>query len=126
MDLAPLFQLAFHATDVVDATQAIEQARARFSAEAKLDGFSYEVVVPGEPDRDWLAERLLKPLVYFCESRGSPIPACPGVFVSLFAGRRLYCIVAAEVIAWASRELGVDVAGLRMQYGLHEQDTTLR
>jgi hypothetical protein len=119
-------QLAFHSSDVVDATQAIEEARARFAAEAKMDGFSYEVMVPAAPDLDWMKDRLLRPLIYFCESRGAPVPACPGVFVSLFAGRNLHCVLGSEVLAWASRELGVPTADLQTRYGLGEQDTALR
>jgi hypothetical protein len=126
IDLGPLLRLAFHTSDVTDATRAIEEARARFSEVAKLDGFSFEVVVPSAVDGDWVLDRVIRPLVYFCESRGAPPPACPGVFVSLFVGSRVHCVVGAEVLAWASRELGVSIPELHARYGLEERDTALR
>jgi Ala-tRNA(Pro) deacylase len=126
IDLGPLLGLAFHSSDVLDATQGIEEARARFAAESKMDGFSYEVMVPTVPDADWVRDRLVRPLIYFCESRGAATPACPGVFVSLFTGRKLHCVLGSQVLAWASSELGVPTADLQTRYGLKEQDTALR
>lgn len=120
--LQPLYDEAFFHAEVQNATVAIEQARARFSEASRMDGFSFEVVVP-EPeltDDAWLAGQLVAPLVYFCQSLGAPPPACPGIFVSLFAGRTLYCVIAAEVIAWASHEIGMSVEDLVERYGTHE------
>jgi hypothetical protein len=126
IDLAPLCAEAFFTCEPTNASEAIDEARGRFSDAAKMDGFSYEVSAPERPDREWLIEGLVRPLIYFCESSGAPLPACPGVFVSLFVGQRLFCIVAAEVIAWAGALLGEEVKDLGVLYGTHESDTALR
>ena len=126
INLQPLFDEAFFHADVESATLAIEQARARFSEEAQLDGFSFEVVVPELADEAWLAGQLVGPLVYFCQSLGAPPPACPGIFVSLFAGQKLHCVIAAEVIAWAGRELGMSTDDLIERYGTHEMEAPPR
>lgn len=126
LDLQPLLDEAFFHAEVEDATRAIEQARERFSAAAHTDGFSFEVVVPPEPDDDWLAGRVVGPLVYFCESTGAPLPACPGVFVSFFRGRELACVLAAEVLAWARARLGLTDEELAERYGTHELETAPR
>ena len=124
IQLQSLLDEAFFQSEVESATRAIEQARARFSEASKLDGFSFEIIVPEVVDDAWLSGQLIGPLVYFCQSLGAPPPACPGIFVSLFSGSRLYCVIAAEVIAWAGRELGMSSDELIERYGTHEEDTS--
>ncbi len=126
MNIEKLLGQAFFEAEAESATPAIESARERFSQLSRTDGFSFEVVAPQQIDEQWLRESLLQPLVYFCESVGSPLPACPGVFVSLFYDSRVHFIVAAEVIAWAEKELQLTTQELGRLYGTHEADTALR
>ncbi len=122
MNIDSLLKEAFFEGDAFSATPIIETARARVSAEANVDGFSFEVVVPDEADADWLRERVLRPLIYFGESAGMPPPACPGVFVTFFRGDRVYCVLGAEVIAWAAQQLGADEQALIREYGPGERE----
>jgi len=47
------------------------------------------IVVPAEPDQQWLREQLVRRLIYVCESEGVPVPECSGTIVELFVGPRL-------------------------------------
>lgn len=102
MEIDSLLNEAFLIADPMRATAAIDEARQRVATEGKLGAFSLEVVVPEDADDRWLEDRLLRPLVYVSESIGTPAPDCPGVFVSFFARGRLFCVLGAEVIAWAA------------------------
>lgn len=126
IDLKRLLDKAFFVEDVQNATEAIERARRKYVETTETAGMSFEVVAPPEPHETWVRERLLRPLVYFCESEGSPIPRCSAVFVSLFVGARLYCLTVGEVMEWAHQQLGLSPERLRDEYGTHEQDTALR
>jgi hypothetical protein len=125
IDLIALLRKAFFIEEVHNGTEAIERAREKFSQATRTAGLSYEVVAPAISDESWVREGLLQPLVYYCESEGMPIPRCPGVFVSLFIGDRLYCITAAAVLKWAEQQLGTSVDELRASYGTHEAETIL-
>jgi hypothetical protein len=126
MNIDSLLQEAFFHDDALRATQLIDTARAQVAAAAHVDAFSMEVVVPDQPDETWLAEHVLRPLVYFCQSTGVPPPACAGVFVTFFRGEQLYCVLAAEVIAWSARQLGVDDKAILERYGTHEDEHSPR
>ena len=106
LDLSPLWKRAFLEGEAREANQRLMDARAAFVAlapgKAGGDPFSYEVVVPPEPELAWLADTLLPPFIYHCETRRAPLPECGAVFVSAFVGERLFCVAAAEVIAFAA------------------------
>jgi hypothetical protein len=114
LDLSPLFALAFLTADAASATAALDEAR------GIAGGRSYEVVVPPRPDLGWLEGTLVSRLVYFCESTRAPLPACGGVFVSLFAGDRLHAVLAADVIAFACEALGASPDELVRRHGTGE------
>jgi hypothetical protein len=111
VDIKSLLREAFVNDRAENATSAIDRARARVAEVGGIAGRSLEVVVPERPDEGWLRERVLGPLVYFCESTGAAPPSCAGVFMSFFYGGRLYCVLGAEILAWAS-ELGIRWQGL--------------
>ena len=69
LDVRGLLQQAYFSTEVTNATQALEEAHKRFIDKHRSDGLSFELVVPGQPDAEWLREKVLRPLVYFCASR---------------------------------------------------------
>jgi len=114
LDLSPLFALAFVTAAAASANTALEEAR------GIAGGRSYEVLVPPEPDLGWLEAGLVSKLVYFCESTRAPLPGCGGVFVSLFAGERLFVVDAADVIAFACEALGVSPDELVRRHGTGE------
>ena len=114
LDLSPLLALAFLTADAARANAALDEAR------AVAGGRSYEVVAPADPDLAWLEAGLVSKLVYFCEATRSPLPACAGVFVSLFVGERLHAILAADVIAFACEKLGVTSDELVQRHGTGE------
>ncbi|HSN33723.1 MAG TPA: STAUR_1299 family protein [Ideonella sp.] len=126
MNIDPLLDEAFLSDEAGHATPAIDAARARVSNIANVGAFSLEVVVPDAPDEDWLRERVLRPLVYFCESTGVPAPACTGVFVTFFRGGRIHCVLGGEVIAWSARELGLDVQAIVDRSGTGEREHAAR
>jgi hypothetical protein len=127
MDLKLLLEKSFYQEQPVkNATISIEKAADDFARRTNTDGMSVEVVVPQDPDEPWIHRMLLRPLVYFCESEGRPIPRCSGVFLSLFRADALYCISGEEVIRWAGKTLGLDAGELRDRYGTHEVETSLR
>ena len=126
MDLKGLFERAFFSEDVDNASVSIDKARDKFIELYKTGAESLEYVVPTDPADDWIRERLLRSITFYCESEGRPIPKCAGVFASLFAGHTLYCIAIPDVIAWAVEEFGASVEALRRTYGTQESDTALR
>jgi hypothetical protein len=114
LDLSPLFALSFLTADAARANAALDEAR------GIAGGRSYEVVVPPEPGVAWFEGALVSKLVYFCESTRAPLPACAGVFVSLFAGERLFAVLAADVIAFACEAIGVSPDELVRRHGTGE------
>lgn len=120
LDLAPLFARAFFTAEAIRSTDALVEARKRFGNSSSGRAFSFEVPVPDRPDHRWFEEALVRKLVYFCESTSAPLPRCTGVFVSFFAGPRLYCVSASEVIAYASEVLGLSSDQLVARYGTGE------
>lgn len=118
MEIDSLFQEAFLIADPMRATEAIGEARQRVATEGKTGGFSLEVVVPADADERWLEARVLRPLVYLGESIGAPAPDCPGIFLSFFARDRLFCVLGAEVIAWAAARQKRSPAELAQAYSV--------
>jgi hypothetical protein len=114
IDLSPILARAFFTAGAADATAALDEARALSS------GRSWEIVVPAEPDAAWLEGTLLKKLVYFCETTRAPLPGCGDVFVSFFAGERLFCVAAADVIAFAGEALGLSTDEMVARHGTGE------
>ncbi|RMG15734.1 MAG: hypothetical protein D6729_12140 [Deltaproteobacteria bacterium] len=126
MDLKPLFDKAFLMDEAINANEALDRARTRFRRAEGEKSFSYEVVVPEEPDAEWLEGTLLRKLVYHCESTRSALPECQGIFVSLFVGDRLYCVPAKDVVAFGCEALDVDVETLVARYGTGELKEAIR
>jgi hypothetical protein len=114
LDLSPLLALAFLTADAAHANAALDEAR------GLTGGRSYEVVVPPAPDAAWFERALVSKLVYFCEVMRAPLPACAGVFVSLFVGDRLYLLHAVDVIAFACEALAVSPDELVQRHGTGE------
>ncbi|WP_044249735.1 STAUR_1299 family protein [Chondromyces apiculatus] len=124
-DLSPLLARAFHTDTATRATAALAEIREQRGGRAARVR-AYEVVVPEGADRAWFEASLLRPLVYFCESGRAPLPACPGVFVALFAGDTLHCIDASEVVSFGCALLGVDSEELVRRFGTGEVRHALR
>lgn len=114
LDLTPLLAQAFLSDDAARANAVIDEAR------GIAGGRSYEVVVPDAPDLAWFEGSLIKKLVYFCEATRAPLPACAGVFVSLFAAGRVHVVLAADVIAFACTTLGASPDTLVARHGTGE------
>ena len=126
IDLSRLLEKAFFAEEVQNASEAVGRALGKAEQVSHIGASPFEFVAPGNPDEAWLSEQLVPRLVYFCESKGTPVPKCAGTIVMLFVGQRLYGIPAEDVIRWASERLGTPVEQLRMQHGTHEIETGLR
>jgi hypothetical protein len=121
-----LLREAFFATEVTNASEALEHATARFTEIYHRPGFSFEIVAPPTPDSDWVREHVVGTLLYHCQSTGVPVPACPGIFVSLFVGMGLHCISAYDVLTWAAHELRETPDDWLVRFGTHECDPTIR
>ena len=126
IDLQPLFDDAFYAEEVQNASESFARALEKYEATQHVGARPFEVVVPDEPDEQWVREGLLQPLIYFCDSEGAVMPNCGGVVVLMFVGSQLYGIVADRVVRWASELLHVPPEQLTAQYGTHEVDTGVR
>ena len=126
IELSGLLEQAFFIDEAQHGSVAIERALETFEQQKHIGTRLVEVVVPEKPDEQWLRERLVGPLIYFCESEGDPVPTCAGVVVALYVGNDFYALTAEKVIKWASEQLGLGVEQLRAQYGTHEVETSLR
>ena len=76
MDVLSLLKEAFFSAEARRATWAIEHARARVTAEAKVGAFSLEVVVPKRPDEQWFWERE-SPVLIQCYGTGERQRSAP-------------------------------------------------
>jgi hypothetical protein len=114
--IARLTAEPFATAPAVAANATIAAAREGRGARA----FSFEVLVPDDAGEAWVREQLLPKLVYLCESRGAPLPACAGVFVSFFVGAELRCVDASVVIARACALLQTTPAALVQAHGTGE------
>ena len=126
IELSGLLEQAFFIDEAQHGSIAIERALETFEQQKHIGTRLVEVVAPEKPDEQWLRERLVGPLIYFCESEGDPVPTCAGVVVALYVGNDFYALTAEKVIKWASEQLGLGVEQLRAQYGTHELETSLR
>lgn len=125
-DLNRLLEKAFFVTEVTNANQVLEQASRKYLDLHKAAGMSFEVAPPRAPDESWAKERLLRPLVYYCESSGRTLPECRGTYLAMFIGNRFHAVAVDQVIAWAREELGLGAEELHEMYGTHEAETALR
>lgn len=105
---------AFHAAAAAGANEAIELVRRNLS---EGDALSYEAVLPERDPMKHLSEVVLPRLVYFLDCRGAPLPAAPGVFVSLFAGDRLYFLHPKDVLDVLSRATGISIEEMVRRFG---------
>jgi hypothetical protein len=126
MDLNPLLEKAFFTEEVENASEAVERALDKFEEMTHIGARPFEVVVPVNPDEDWLRDRFVSRLVYVCESEGMPIPKCGGTIIALFIGRHMYAIAAEQAIRFGCDVLDTTVDELHAQYGTHDLDTALR
>lgn len=126
MDLRPLLDRAFLVAEAREANAALARAREEFARTPDAKSFSYEAVVPEDPDPAWLTDGLIRKVVYHCESTRSPLPECAGVFVSLFVGQRLFCISAADVVGFACEVLELTPEILVERFGTGESRQPLR
>jgi len=120
IDTGPLLATAFFVEEVQNASESIARA-----LESHTGARVFETVAPDDPDDAWVDD-VIRRLVYFCESEGSPVPRCGAVVVALFHQGRLYGITAENAVRWGSETLGVSPEELRRRYGLAEVETALR
>jgi hypothetical protein len=124
IDLSALFETQVYVEDVQSASEAIAHALEEYESKSHIGARVFEVVAPDDPDEAWVTERLVHPLIYFCESEGFSIPNCRGVLVALYVGNTLHAIAAEQVIRWAAEEIGSTVENLHDRFGTHESTTS--
>lgn len=126
IEMRPLFETAFFVEEVQNASESIERALETYEANTHTGARVFEVVAPDDPDDAWVDDKLVRRLVYFCESEGSPAPRCGGVIVALFHAASVYGITAEQAVRWGSGILGLAPDELRQRYGLSEAETAQR
>ncbi len=99
-----------------EANEAIAQMRQDEGTEDR-PAMSYEVVLPAENPVEYLTETLLPRLVYFLDCAGAKLPQCPGVFLSLFQGDRLFFIRAADAVDELAKITGLLPARMTELFG---------
>lgn len=99
-----------------EANEAIAQMRRAEGTEDR-PAMSYEVVLPEERPVEYLKDDLLPRLVYFLDCSGAKLPQCPGVFLSLFQGDRLFFIRAADAVQELSKISGLEPARMTELFG---------
>lgn len=115
-DTTELLSLAFERAPANMANIAIQRARDSVGGESSL-AVSYELLMPDGNVRPWLLDTVLPRLVDYLESRGSGLPRCPGVFLSVFSGDTLHFIHARDAVALLSQWSGLSFDELRTRYG---------
>ncbi|HZN94615.1 MAG TPA: STAUR_1299 family protein [Myxococcales bacterium] len=110
-----LLERAFHRARAAEAN--VEMARVREQEGGFAQATSYELVLPTERAVEHLTARVLPRLVYFLECRGSRLPHCAGVFVSIFAGDDLYFVRASDMVVELSRLSGLSLEEMVERYG---------
>ena len=128
VDLSRLLEKAFFEEKAVhNASECVARALEKFEAQRQAGARVFEVVAPREePNEQWLRERLVHPLIYYCESEGLSVPRCAGVIVALYVGTGMHAIAAEDVLGWASEILAETAEELRDEYGTHEGESALR
>ena len=115
-DTNDLLRLAFDRAPANLANPAIHHIRDQVGGESSL-ATSYEFLLPDGNVRAWLLDYLLPRLVDYLESRGSKLPHCGGVFLSVFSGDTLYFLHARDAVALFSQWSGLSFDELRQRYG---------
>ena len=111
-----LLERAFHRARAVEANAAMARVREQEGSDL-AQATSYELVLPAERAVEHLTARVLPRLVYFLECRGSRLPHCAGVFVSIFAGDDLYFVRASDMVVELSRLSGLSLEEMVERYG---------
>jgi hypothetical protein len=114
--LKALLLRAFGQASAADANLVIDEVRADEASEL-AEALSYEIVLPASEPVAFLTSNALPKLVYFLECRGVRIPRCPHIFVSLFAGDRLYFLRCEDFIDELSTLTGLSPAEMVKRYG---------
>ncbi|MET0403081.1 MAG: STAUR_1299 family protein [Cystobacter sp.] len=115
-DTTELIHLAFDRAPASLANVAIQRAREQALGDGSL-ATSYELLLPDGNVRAWLLNTQLPRLVDYLESRGSRLPRCGGVFLSVFVGDTLHFIHARDALALFSRWSGLSFDVMRERYG---------
>src|SRR5437870_5571478 len=111
-----LLARAFHRARAAQANTEMARMREQEGGAGGL-ATSYEVVLPPERAAQHLTAQVLPRLVYFLECRGSRLPSCAGVFVSIFAGDQLYFVRAGDMVEELSRLSGLSLEQMVERYG---------
>ncbi len=116
MTLQPLLERAFETVRAADANVEIDRVRTS-RADGLNEVLSYEVLADERAGLEGLAQKVLPKLVYFLDCRGLKLPEVAGVFVSLFAGDRLYFLHVKDFFEVVAPVTGLDVPALVKKYG---------
>lgn len=114
-DTDTFLSLAFERAPAAEANLAITRVREEQSGEF-AEATSYELLLPDGNVRAFLLERTLPRLVDYLESRGSKLPGCGRVFLSVFFGDTLHFIHARDAVRLLSEWSGLSVDELRRRY----------
>ena len=106
-----LLARAFHRAPAAEANDQMAAMR------AQEQSLCYEVLLPPERAAEHLIQKVLPRLVYFLECRGSHLPHCAGVFVSIFVGDELYFVRAGDFVEELSRLSGLSPEQMVERYG---------
>jgi hypothetical protein len=111
-----LLRLAFERAPAIEANTAIARIRDQEGDETS-PATNYELVLPTGDTRAWLLEEMLPRLVDYLESRGTGLPRCGRVFLSIFVGDTLHFLRARDVVALLSEWSGLSMDELKRRYG---------
>src|SRR3954465_4526858 len=93
IDLSPLLEQSFFVEEGMNnASESIERALQTYEQKFEGGARAFELGIIDNPDEDWVRERLVHELTYFCESEGMALPKCAGVVVTAFVGNKLYAV----------------------------------
>src|SRR5262245_58004352 len=98
IELSRLLAQAFFAEAPQNASEAIERVLEKYEQMARARVRPVGIAAPHGPDGSWGREGLARPLIYFCDSGGSPAPKCGGIVVALFFEDKLYGLPAEAVV----------------------------
>jgi hypothetical protein len=127
IDLQPLLEDVFYKEEEIqNASEAIERLLDAYESQKHAGAEPFEIVVPPEPDEQWVREGLLHRLIYYCDSKGAEMPECAGVIVAMYIGPNLYGVAVRRVFEWASDLLSTPSEQLQKMYGTHEGETARR
>jgi hypothetical protein len=115
--LEELQNLAFHRASPAEANTAIDETRARRSADSGTEAVSYEVALPALAPDEFLTTKVLPKLVYFLDCRGVKVPGSGGVFVSMFSAEGLLFLEAGPMVEVLARARSLTLAEVVRRYG---------